>query len=164
MHWKGWCWSWNSSTLATWFEELTHWRPWCWDWRQIDKRMTEDEMAGWHHWQVGHEFEQAQGAGEEQGSLACCSPWGRKESDTTEQLNWTESYNWNLYFSATFIQFLLPSSIDVDLIVLSGVRKSYFLIKHYEWFQCRQTTLQKLSFGGMFPEVPSYISSKMFWI
>ena len=46
--------------------------------------MTEDEMVGWHH---RHEFEQALGDGEEQGSLACCSPWGRKESDTTEQLN-----------------------------------------------------------------------------
>ena len=46
--------------------------------------MTEDEMVGWHH---RHEFEQALGDGEGQGSLACCSPWGRKESDTTERLN-----------------------------------------------------------------------------
>ena len=49
--------------------------------------MTEDEMVGWHHQLDGHEFEQAVGAGDEQGDLACCSPWGRKESDTTEQLN-----------------------------------------------------------------------------
>ena len=48
--------------------------------------MTEDEMVGWHHRLDGHECEQAPGAGG-QGSLACCSPWGRKESDTTEQLN-----------------------------------------------------------------------------
>ena len=49
--------------------------------------MTEDEMVGWHHRLSGHEFEQTPGDGEEQGSLACCSPWGRKVSDVTEQLN-----------------------------------------------------------------------------
>ena len=60
------------------------------DWRQEEKGMTEDKMVGWHHWLNGHEFEQAPGVGDEQGSVVCCSPWGRKESDTTEQLNWTE--------------------------------------------------------------------------
>ena len=49
--------------------------------------MTEDEMVGWHHRLDGHEFEQALGDGEGQRSLEWCSPWGRKESDTTEQLN-----------------------------------------------------------------------------
>ena len=49
--------------------------------------MTEDEMVGWHHQLNGHKFEQALGDGEGQGSLACCSPRVRKESDTTEQLN-----------------------------------------------------------------------------
>ena len=49
--------------------------------------MTEDEMVGRHHRLNGHEFEQAPGDSEGQGSLACCSPWGCKESDTTEQLN-----------------------------------------------------------------------------
>ena len=49
--------------------------------------MTEDEMVGWHHQLNGHEFEQALGDGEGQGSLACCNPWDRKELDTTEQLN-----------------------------------------------------------------------------
>ena len=49
--------------------------------------MTEDEMVGWHHRLNGHEFEQAQGDGEGQASLVCCSPGGRKESDTAEQLN-----------------------------------------------------------------------------
>ena len=44
-------------------------------------------MVGWHHRLSGHEFEQAPGVGDGQGSLACCSPWGRKELDTTEQLN-----------------------------------------------------------------------------
>ena len=59
-------------------------------WGQEEKRTTEDEMVGWHHWLIGHEFVQALGVGDGQGSLACCSPWGRKESDTPEQLNWTE--------------------------------------------------------------------------
>ena len=49
--------------------------------------MTEDEMVGWHHRLNGHKFEQAPGDGEGQGSLACCSPWGHKESDMTERLN-----------------------------------------------------------------------------
>ena len=55
------------------------------DWRQEKKEMTEDEMVGWHHWLNGHEFEQAPGDGDGQGSLVCCSPWGHKESEKTEQ-------------------------------------------------------------------------------
>jgi len=54
------------------------------------REATEDEMVGWYHWLDGHEFEQAPGVGDGQGSLACCSPWGHRELDTTEQLNWTE--------------------------------------------------------------------------
>ena len=57
------------------------------DWRQEEKRMPEDEMIGWHHWLNGHEFGQTQGDGEGLASLACCSPWGQKELDTTEWLN-----------------------------------------------------------------------------
>ena len=49
--------------------------------------MTEDEMVGWYHQLNGHEFEQIPGSSEGQGSLECCSPWGCKESDPTEQLN-----------------------------------------------------------------------------
>ena len=49
--------------------------------------MTEDEMVGWHHQLHGHEFEQALGVGDGQGGLACCSPWGGKELDTTERQN-----------------------------------------------------------------------------
>ena len=60
------------------------------DWRQRDKGSTEDEMIGWHHQLDGHEFEQALGVADGQGSLVCCSPWGCKESETTEELNWTE--------------------------------------------------------------------------
>ena len=52
--------------------------------------MTEDKMVGWHHRLNGHKLEQAPGVGDGQGSLVCCSPWGRKESDTTERLKQTE--------------------------------------------------------------------------
>ena len=61
-------------------------------WRQEEKGTTEDEMVGWHHRLNGCGFEQAPGDGEGQQSLACCSPWGHKDSDMTEWLNWTESY------------------------------------------------------------------------
>ena len=57
------------------------------DWRQEEKGTREDQMVGWHHWLNEHEFEQAPGDGEGQGSLACCSTWGGKESETTDQLN-----------------------------------------------------------------------------
>ena len=60
------------------------------DWRQEEKELTEDEMVGWHHRLNGLEFEQASGAGDGQGSLACCSLWDCKELDTTVWLNWTE--------------------------------------------------------------------------
>ena len=56
------------------------------DWRQ-EKGTTENEMVGWHHWFNGHEFEQAPEVGDGQGSVACCSLWGGKESDMTEWLN-----------------------------------------------------------------------------
>ena len=55
------------------------------DWKQEEKGTTEDEMVGWHHWLHGHEFEHALGDSEGQGSLACCTPWGCKESDTTDK-------------------------------------------------------------------------------
>ena len=60
------------------------------DWKWEEKGTTEDETVWWHHWLNGHEFEQALGVGDGQGSLVCCSPWGHKESETTEWLNWTE--------------------------------------------------------------------------
>ena len=58
------------------------------DWGQEEKGMTEDEMAGWHHELDGHELGWTPGVGDGQGGLACCNSWGRKESDTTEWLNW----------------------------------------------------------------------------
>ena len=58
-------------------------------WGQEEKGTTEDEMAGWHHWLNGHESEWTLGVGDGQGGLVCCNSCGCKESDTTEQLNWT---------------------------------------------------------------------------
>ena len=60
------------------------------DWGQEEKGMTEDEMAGCHYRLNGSEFEWTPGVGDGQGGLACCDSWGRKKSDTTERLNWTE--------------------------------------------------------------------------
>ena len=60
------------------------------DWGQEEKGMIENEMAGWHHWLDGHESGWTLGVGDGQEGLACCSPWGCKELDTTERLNWTE--------------------------------------------------------------------------
>ena len=57
------------------------------DWRREEKQATEDEMVGWHHQLNGHKSTQIPGDSEGQGSLVCCSPWGHKESDTTEWLN-----------------------------------------------------------------------------
>ena len=72
------------------------------DWRQEEKEETEDEMVGWHHWLNGHEIEQTLRDDEAQGSLVCCSQWGRKELYMTEQLNNNnksneEHFNWKQY-------------------------------------------------------------------
>ena len=64
------------------------------DWRWEEKGMTENMMVGWHYWLDEHEFEQAPGGGKGQGSLTCCSPWGCKESDMTEQQPNSEKPLW----------------------------------------------------------------------
>ena len=61
------------------------------DWGQKEKGTTEDEMIAWHHRLNGHGFGWTLGAGDGQGGLACCGSWGRKESDMTERLNWTDT-------------------------------------------------------------------------
>ena len=64
------------------------------DWEWEEKGMTEDEMVGWHHRFNGHEFGYTLGVGDGQGSLVCCSPWGHKELDMTERLNWISAFLW----------------------------------------------------------------------
>ena len=78
------------------------------DWGQEEKGMTEDEMAGWHHQLNGHEFEWTPGAGDGQGGLVCCDSWGRKESNKTERVNWTE---------------LILQSVDISLKKWKGEQK-----------------------------------------
>ena len=89
IHWKDWCWSWCSDTLATCCKELTQWKyPDAGkDWEQEEKGATKDEMVGWHHQLNEHEFEQTLGDGERQGNMVCSSPWGCKKSDMTKWLN-----------------------------------------------------------------------------
>ena len=108
---------WSSNTLATWCKELTHWkRPWCW---ARLKSGGEGDDRGWDGWMDycldGHEFEQALGVGDGEGGQACCSPWGFKESDTTEQLNWTEDIKSEIS-AATWM--------DQELIILNEVSQT----------------------------------------
>ena len=109
-------------------------------WRQEKVVTTEgDEMVGWHHWLNGHEFEQAPGVGDGQGGLACCSPWGCKELDTTEQLNWLMPYVYvspsTLHFP--FCNFLLEFYImiwDSSMVVHVAIFK-YFYVYMYSTVQ-----------------------------
>ena len=85
----------EAETPILWPPDVKNWLIWKdpdagKDWRGEEKGTTEDEMVGWHHLLNGHEFGWTPGVGDGQGGLACCSSWGRKESDTTERLNWTE--------------------------------------------------------------------------
>ena len=82
------------------------------DWKWEEKGTTEDEMVGWHHQPNRHEFEWAPGVDDAQGSLACCSPWGHKESDMTEWLNWTE-YLWLLRLMLLKLYCVYSSSRDL---------------------------------------------------
>jgi len=72
------------------------------DWGQEEKGTAEDKMVGWYHWLNGHGCGWTVGVGDGQGGLACCGSWGRKESDATERLNWTECetlWSFTLWFS-----------------------------------------------------------------
>ena len=91
---------------------LTEKDPDAWkDWRQEEKGTTEDEIVGWHHQLDGHKFEQALGVDDGQGSLACCSPWGHKESDDwVTELNWVFLYlSLHIFISNT----LVPNSLVI---------------------------------------------------
>ena len=92
------------------------------DWRQEEKGTTEDEMVGWHHWLDGHEFEQAPGVGDGQGRLECCSPWGHKELDRTERLNWMLQYS-----------FMSPVCVLVSLVYLTAYSITEYILYLLGW-------------------------------
>jgi len=92
------------------------------DWGQEEKETTEDEMAGWHHWLDGCEFEWTLGVGDGQEGLACCDSWGRKESDTTERLFWSEDRE--LVFFLCLWKSSFPSTI---------YRTDYPFFIEYSW-------------------------------
>ena len=86
----------EAETAILWPPDVKNWLIWKdpdagKDWRREEKGTTEDEMVGCCHWLDGHEFEQALGIGDGQGSLVCCSPWGHKESEMPERLNWIDT-------------------------------------------------------------------------
>ena len=81
------------------------------DWRQEEKETSEDELIGCHHQLNGHEFEQALGVGDGQGSLAYCGPLGHKESDTTEWLKWTEHHLGSGVLGISIICLLAPITL-----------------------------------------------------
>ena len=90
----------NQSWISLWLPDA---KNWCIgknpdlgkDWRQEEKGMIKDEILGWHHRLDGHEFEQAMGLADRQGSLACCSPWSCKELDMTQ---WLNQDIWTIYY------------------------------------------------------------------
>ena len=119
------------------------------DWRLEENRTTEDEMVGWHHLLDGHKFEQSPGIGDGWGTLSCCSPWGCKELDTTEQLNWAvmsvrlqrRSSKFRFLFPETMFllpcqgdrrfpsSFFLPSnSLSLPALAYSKLRPKFFVL------------------------------------
>ena len=109
VHWKDWWWSWNSNTLATSCEVLTHWkRAWCWEGLGAG---GEGDDRGWDGWMASLTrwawVWVNSGVGDGQGGLACCDSWGRKESDTTEGLNWTELNCLTVWAHGTWLMGLL---------------------------------------------------------
>ena len=102
------------------------------DWGREEKGMTEDEMFGWHHQLSRHEFEQALGVGDGQGSLACRSPWGHKELDMTEQLNWNESNNLEAAIEKSCQQSLRPTSLPVPSVAFVSEARRKFLVDYFK--------------------------------
>ena len=116
------------------------------------KGMIEDEMVGWHHRLDGHEFEQALGVGDGLGSLACWGPWGHKELDMTERLNWTlifsqifnsisvkikikRSFMWKCFVSCNIVKY---SPVFSNCVIFKNhhgeilIHQLWILILHFE--------------------------------
>ena len=139
------------------------------DWRQEEKGITEDEVAGWHHWLNGHECEQSLQDSGWQGKLVCCSPWGCKESDTSEQLNnnrsqekhsqdisWSlNGYDHSAIVSSTF--FIPPHSLRDRLMMLWIRKDSVFL----EWTFFHSVNIYQIPVMGLSGTVPA--SGRLWW-
>jgi len=97
------------------------------DWRQEEKGMTEDEMVGWHHQLDGHEFEQAPGVGDGQGSLACCSLWGcRVRHNWATELNWWRKEGFPVRLEFRVSEKLLSEYLQEQFL-------TYITLKHKTW-------------------------------
>ena len=126
------------------------------DWGQEETGTTEDEMAGWHHWLDGRESQWTPGVGNEQGGLACCNLWGRKELDMTERLIWSD-----------LICILNISLIIlIDIILIFNLLHVVFYIKYiFEIINQMNTTKMhnySLRFMGSFlwSKIPWWLSGK----
>ena len=110
------------------------------DWRQDEKGMTEDEKVGWHHWLDGHEFDQAPGVSDGQGSLVCCSLRGHKESGMTEWPNWTDQ---------DYIVFICKSRcLSVDLSLMFYIARLFTKLFFLCHFPINKTTMSFLLSSG----------------
>ena len=126
------------------------------DWGQEEKGMTEDEMAGWHHWLNGRESQWTPGVGDGQGGLACWDSWGRKESDMTEQLIWSDLI-WMLVVEGCFVDWsttgrtpgLYPPEASGTLQCLNDQ------LKHLQW--------QEFLRGQNCPLLENHYTNKSAW-
>ena len=137
VHWKDWCWSWNSNTLATSCEELTKWkRPWCWEGLGTG---GEGDDRGWDGWMASltrwTESEWTLGVGDGQGGLACCDWWGcRVGHDWATELNWIIDSEctsvWTLTFldKYTFLDSLSRNSNLIHLLTLILINYGDYLL------------------------------------
>ena len=133
----------EAKTPKLWPSDAKNWLigkdPVAWkDWKQVEKGTTEDEMVGWYHQLNGHEFEQALGDGEIQGSLECCTPRIHSESDMTEQVNNNKNPNpvkidstINRVFVCLFLYLFLSKLYTVSLLIAGLLSVSFCC-----WFWC----------------------------
>ena len=131
------------------------------DWAN-ELNCTEDEMFGWHHWLPGLECEQTPGVADGQGRLACCSPWGRKESDRTERLNWIKGSKMNTF---SCLRLAILGDICKDWIVflpcfLTSLEVIHHLWTHLLWIW--QPGLTRRLFWGA--SLPSSQSARPPWL
>ena len=117
------------------------------DWGQEEKGMTEEKMVGWHHQLDAHEFGWTPGVGNGQGGLACCGPWGHKESDTTEWLNWTKLIIKYACHSRRFIKISYENSdskLFIGLTVIIYVSTFHVLLNMCKIFSYRPQQVLKV--------------------